>query len=241
MSHRTIADFLLDVYWPTAFKAISGNASGTTPKTSAWIKLKEVDTIALAFVTGATTNVTWTAEVATGDQGQNAKALPNPPTFPTGTNQNASATVTMPGDQFVYLRVTGTPSAGSGAVEMTPGIITGYGCSMHRIRQAGVLLSSPQASTGLAGQFALQVSGNFDGSPRVTGGPRPIATLDNRTVAAIWTTAQDSANADISIAATTAASALYKQLGFFQPMGLRTTFTATSGFGPLRAWVNGKG
>lgn len=238
MSHRAIADYLLDVYWPTAFKAISGNASGTTPKVSAWIRLKEVNTIALAFVTGASTNVVWTAEVATGDQGQNAKALPNPPTWPTGTAQNGSATVTMPGDEFVFLRVTGTPSAGSAAVEMTPGLITGYGCGMHRIRQAGVLFSSPDT---MAGQFALLVSGNFDGKPKGIG-PKAIATLENGAgTPALWTTAADYTNTAISIAATTAGQALYKTLGMFNPMGVLATYTGTSGFGTIRCWINGKG
>lgn len=232
---------LLDVYWPTAFKAISGNASGTTPKVSGWIKLKGVDTIVLAFVTGASTNVAWTAEVATGDQGQNAKALPNPPTFPTGTAQGASATVTMPGDEFVYLRVTGTPSAGSAAVEMTPGVITSAGVGTHRIRQAGVLLSSPTASTGHAGQFAIETSGNFDGKPNGMGPPAAALLGNSGGAPAVWLAATDYANAAISVAATTAGLSLYKTLGIFNPVGLRVTYTGTSGFGILRAFVNGKG
>jgi len=220
-----------------AFAAVTGNASGTTPMQSAWIRLINADTINFTLTTAATTGGVWTAEVATDYLGADAVALPNSPTWPTGTNQNATVTVTMPPERrYTHLRLTFTPNTGNGAVTANTGIITGRSVKVERhTRSASVYFATPSTDT-IAGQWAMDFSPTHFDRERET-----VPTIDNLSDPQAWTVAVDSSNTAISIAATvTGGQNLMKRLGAFEPAAVRVKFTPTSGAGRVRAIFNFK-
>lgn len=225
----------------TSFTPITGNASGVTPIISAWQKLINVDTVAFALLTASVTGGVWTALVATDINGRDAKALPSSPTFPTGTNQNATVVIKMPNaGGYNYLQLTFTPSAGSGAVSATYGKIVGVPVSQHRDRQTGVHIYTPSGDS-LAATNVLEYSANYDGRP-VTGGPTNIPMLLNTAAdPALWVAAIDSSNTALTIPAP-AASGISKmlRLGIFEFGGIRFSTTITAGFGSIKVFVNGK-
>lgn len=222
-----------------AFAAITGNASGTTPMQSEWMRVINADTIAFTLTTAASTNGVWTAEVATDYLGANAIAVDSSlvsPAFPTGVNQNATPVITIPNRRYTHLRLTFTPSAGSGAVLANTGVVTSRGVKLERhTRSASVYFATPTTDT-IAGQWALFYSPtHFD---RETSS---IPMIDNIADPQVWTAAVDSSNSAISIAVTvTGGQNLIKRLGVFEPMAVRTTFTPTSGAGRIRAILNVK-
>jgi len=224
----------------SAFAAITGNASGTTPMVSGWTRLINVDTVNFTLTTAAATNGVWTAMVATDYLGTDAVALPNPPTFPTGVNQNSTVTVTMPDRRYTHLQLTFTPSAGSGAVLANTGIITGRGVKIERhTRSASVYFATPTADT-IAGQWGLDYSPTHYDRDRSDVGAG-VPQIDNLADPQVWTAAVDSSNTAISIAATvTGGQNLIKRLGVFEPAAVRVKFTPTSGAGRIRAILNVK-
>lgn len=244
MSHRFDGGKALDINLP-AFAVVSGAISGVTPKVSGWIRLKEVESMQLALTTTSTANVVWTADVAENELGKNAKALPDPPVFPTGTSQNATVTILMPGDTFVYLRVTATPIAGAGNANANAGLIVGRPVALFYTRQLGMFYDVP-AADALAGTHALEYSSNWDGSMVVSGnvaqGPQAQIRLRNTASNPIrWGAAVDSANSAISIASPAGSGqALPVRIGIFEFGAIRSKFTPTSGAGSLRVYYNGK-
>lgn len=242
MSHRFEGGYVVDVSTP-AFAVVSGAISGTTPKVSGWIKLAGVDTVAFVLTTTSTANGVWTADVARDGLGKDAKPLPTTPSpaFPTGTSQNTTSTITMPGDEFVYLRLTFTPSAGSGNANAQSGLIVSAPVHTYMVRQLGVFFTTPAADT-LAGTQALKYSGNFDGRPAGGGQTRTPMFTNDATNPAVWTAAVDSSNAAISLAALVASTGMqiFLRLGIFEPKAIRYEFTPTAGFGHVRVYWNGK-
>jgi hypothetical protein len=222
-----------------AFAAITGNASGTTPMQSAWMRVINVDTIAFTMTTAASTNGVWTAEVATNYLGADAIAVDSTlvsPAFPTGVNQSATPVITIPNRRYTHLRLTFTPSAGSGAVLANTGAVTSRGVKLERhTRSASVYFATPSTDT-IAGQWALYYSPtHYD---RDCAG---IPTIDNINDPQVWTAAVDSSNSAISIAATiTGGQDLIKRLGVFEPQAMRVKFTPTSGAGRVRCILNVK-
>jgi len=217
---------------------ITGNASGTTPMVSSWLKLAQVDTAVLTLATAVGTGGVWTAKVATSSQGKDAIDLPNPPAWPTGTHQAATVTVTMPGS-YRYLQLTFTPNAGSGAVTATFGAITGLPV-LVRERHLGMFYVVP-AADNLAGDHVLEYSGNYDGT--VFGGQnKALSGLSNTpSEPAAWCPAVDATGAAISIASVAGSGqTLPLRLGIFEFVGVRCKFTPTGGSGRLRVYVNRK-
>jgi len=218
---------------------ITGNASGSTPMVSSWLKLAQVDTAVVTLATAVGTGGVWTAQVATNAQGKGAIPVPNPPAWPTGTHQSASVTVQMPGGEYRYLQLTFTPNAGSGAVTATFGVITGLPV-LVRERQLGMFYVVP-AADNLAGSHALEYSGNYDGT--VFGGQnKPLSGLNNTpSEPSAWCPAVDASGSAISIAAVAGSGqTLPLRLGIFEFVGVRAKFTPTSGSGHLRVYSNRK-
>lgn len=247
MASRFQGGRLLD-FEAAAFKVVSGNASGTTPIVSGWIRVQNVETIAWLFVTGATTNVTWTIEIACGPQGFNAETLTSDyfsSALPTGINQNTSVTITLP-QKAEYMRITGTPSAGSGVVEASPGLIVSRPQQYSHCRYAGVHLYCPSSAT-LAGQAALEFSANYNPPDTKEG----LANLPKTTGSAganpeRWFAAvkhADDGGAAITIAALvgSAGQDIPIRLGAFEYVALRLKFTPSAGFGRYQATTNAKG
>lgn len=218
---------------------ITGNASGTTPMVSSWLKLTDVDTAVLTLATAVGTGGTWNAQVATDSRGKDAISLPNAPAWPTGTHQAASVTVTMPGGAYRYLQLTFTPSAGSGSVTATFGVITGRPV-LVRERQLGMFYVVPPADN-LAGDHALEVSGNWDGT-FFGGQNKAISGLNNTpSEPAAWCPAVDASGAAITIASVAGSGqTLPVRLGLFEFVAIRCKFTPTGGSGHLRVYSNGK-
>ncbi len=230
---------LLDINWPTAFKVISGNASGTTPKVSAWIKLSGVESIAILFVTGAATNVTWSARVAQGPVGQNAIALDSAylsAAFPTGTAQNASRTITMP-TGFDYLELTGTPSAGAAAVEASPGLLVGRPAKINGLSLIGLHVTAP-AADNISGTAVIEVSGNWN-----PGEINGLGTLPKNTPSspARWDVLRDTSQ-DAIVIPTPAGSGVNEtiRVGHLEFPALRASITLASGFGSFATYLSGK-
>lgn len=220
-----------------AFAAITGNASGTTPMQSAWIRLINADTVAFTLTTAASTSGVWTAQVATDYLGSNPVDLPNPPTWPTGVNQSSTVTVTMPNERrYTHLQLTFTPSAGNGAVLANTGVVIGRSVKMERhTRSACVYFATPSTDT-IAGQWAMEYSPTHFDRERES-----VPQIDNIADPQVWTAAVDSSNTAISIAATvTGGQNLIKRLGVFEPAAVRVKFTPTSGAGRVRAILNSK-
>ena len=150
---------LLDFQAP-AYAVISGNASGTTPMPSGWIKVADVESLDVALTTASSTNVTWSAQTATTPDGRDAVALVNPPTWPTGVNQSATVNIVLPA-KAKYLKITATPSAGSGAVTATPSMVYGRPAVLRHPKEASVVFDCAAAAT-LAGQGYLDFSANYN-------------------------------------------------------------------------------
>lgn len=237
MSHIVNAGLALDLNLSAV--PITGNASGTTPMVSTWLKLAEVDTAILALATAVGTGGVWSAKVATSEEGQGAVDLANPPVWPTGTHQAASVTIQMPGGSYRYLQLTFTPNAGSGAVTATFGKITGLPVSTARSRQLGIHYVT---TNDVAGAHALDFSGNYDG--RVYGGPATATPLLRNTISepVAWDPAKDEAgNAIVPPAASgSSPQSAFLRLGIFEPLAIRCSFTPASGSGQVRVYSNGK-
>lgn len=226
-----------------AFAAITGNASGTTPMQSAWIRAINVDTIGFVLTTAASTDGVWTAEVATNYLGADAVALAAAnvsPAFPTGVNQSATCVLTIPNRRYTHLRLTFTPSAGSGAVLANTGVVTSRGVRVERhVHCASVYFATPTTDT-IAGQWAFQYSPTHYDRDRSDVG-EGVPQIDNLNDPQVWAAAVDSSNSAISIAATvTGGQNLIKRLGVFEPAAVRATFTPTSGAGRVRCILNVK-
>jgi len=230
-----------------AFALISGSVSGTTPKVSGWIELKDVDTFVVAITQGTGVNGVWTADVATDANGRDVKPLPNPPAFPSGVAATGSPVITMPGDQFYFLRLTFTPSAGSSTAVANAGLITSKPVSTARSEIWGMGIYVPAADT-LACDIALEFSPNYD--LRTVGGsttstPQFKNTTDDP---AIWMPAVgvpsasgvETAIAIPSVVGSAGQSAYYR-FQHFEPIAIRLKVTPTAGFGHFRSWSNGKG
>lgn len=245
MATRFQAGRLLD-FESAAFKVVSGNASGTTPKVSGWIRVQGVDAIAWLFVTGATTNVVWTIHTSCDAQGNNAEALDTSylsAALPTGINQNTSITITIP-SRANYIRITGTPSAGSGVVEASPGLIVGLPQQYSHCRYVGAHFYCPSSAT-LAGQAALEYSANYNPPDTKEGlGNLPKTTGSTGTNPERWFPAvKGDSGAAITIAALvgSAGQDIPVNVGIFPYVALRAKFTPSAGFGRYQATANAKG
>ena len=236
-------------YESAAFKVVSGNASGTTPMVSGWIRVQGIDTIAWLFVTGATTNVVWTIHTSYDAIGSNPEELDYATylsaALPTGTNQNTSVTMTVP-PKANYMRITGTPSAGTGAVEASPGLIVGKPQQYSHCRYAGVHFYCPSSAT-LAGQAALEFSANYNPPDTKEGlGNLPKTTGASGSEPERWFAAckhADDGGSAITIAALTGSAGqdLAVRLGPFEYVALRAKFTPSAGFGRYQVTGNAKG
>ena len=237
MSHVVNAGLALDL--DLSAVPITGNASGTTPMVSSWLKLANVDSVALTLATATSTGGVWSAQVATGPGGEGAIDLPNPPNWPTGTHQSATVTVQLPGGAYQYLQLTLTPNTGSGAVTATFGAITGLPVSTARSRQLGIHYVT---TSNVAGDHGLEVSGNWDG--RYFGGPATSTPLlhNSPTEPAAWDGAKAEDGTDISIPAASGSSPQndFIRLGLWEPVAIRCKFTPASGAGQVRVYSNGK-
>lgn len=248
MSTRFQAGRLLD-FESAAFKVVSGNASGTTPKVSGWIRVQNVDTIAWTFVTGASTNVVWTIHTSYDAKGSNPEELDYTSylstALPTGVNQNATVTMTVP-PKAEYMRITATPSAGSGAVEASPGLIVGLPQQYSHCRYAAVHLYCP-SSASLEGQAAIEFSANYNPPDTKEGlGNLPKTTGASGSNPERWFPAckhADDGGAAITIAALVASTGqdIPLRLGAFEYVALRAKFTPTGGFGRYQVTGNAKG
>jgi len=222
-----------------AFAVITGNASGVTPMLSGWIRVINVDSIAFALTTAASTNGVWTAEVAQDYLGASAIPVASryvSPAFPTGVNQSATPVITIPNRMYTHIRLTFTPSAGSGAVLANTGTITGRGVDIRRHgKGVGVHMYAPDTQ---AGQFSIDYSPTFYDRDI---GQEGVPQIDNLADPQVWFPAIDSANSAVSIAATTAGVSVAKRLGLLEFASIRVKFLPTSGAGRARAIVNAKG
>lgn len=234
---RFLAGVLLD-FQAAAFAVVSGNASGVTPMPSGWIKVDGVDSVAFTLTTASATNVTWTAKTATVADGRDSVPLVNPPTFPTGTNQNASVVVTLPSGAK-YLQLVATPSAGSGAVAATPTMVTGKPAVIPYSKDCGILFDCPASAT-LAGQGYLDFSANYNPAPKDLG----LGTLPKNTVAdpELWFPATDVTDTAYTVPALVASTGqtIPIRLGRVPFVAMRARFAPSAGFGRYRATYNAK-
>ena len=245
---RFQAGALID-FESAAFKVVSGNASGVTPIVSGWIRVGGIDTIAWLFVTGASTNVVWTIHTSRDAQGNNPEELDYTTylsaALPTGTNQNTSVTMTIPPNAN-YMRITGTPSAGSGAVEASPGLMVSEPQVIDHCRYAAVHFYCPASAT-LAGQAALEFSTNYNPENAKQGlGTLPVTTGSAGADPERWTAAvkhKDDGGAAITIAALSGSTGqdLLLRLGILECVAFRAKFTPSSGFGRYQITANSKG
>jgi hypothetical protein len=253
MSSRFMGGSMID-FQAAAFKVVSGNASGVTPIVSGWVHVGGVRFSDWLFVTGATTNVVWTIDVANNAQGNNPTPLPAAnvvdntgavAALPTGINQNATRTILVPEDNQ-YIRFTGTPSAGSGAVEASPGVQVSQPQIYNRCRTAVAYFYCPASAT-LAGQAALEFSVNYNpAGNRETNGNLPPTTGAFGANPERWMAAMkhaDDGGAALTIAALVASTGqeIMHRLGQFECVALRAKFTPTAGFGRYQVLGNAKG
>lgn len=253
MSTRFQSGYLLD-FQAAAFKIVSGNASGVTPIVSGWVHVGGIAFSDWLFVTGATTNVTWTIDVANNAQGNNSAPLdPSAITdtsgvvtaLPTGINQNTTRELIIP-DNMSYIRITGTPSAGSGAVEASPGAQYGQPNEIERCRYVAVHLYSDAANT-LAGQAAIEVCCNFNPADKKQGrGNIPVTSGLFGANPERWTPIvkhADDGGAAITIAAKTASTLqdILLRLNQLETVAIRAKLTPTAGFGRYLIVGNAKG
>lgn len=222
-----------------AFAVVSGAISGTTPKQSGWIRVKNVDTVAFTLTTTSTANGVWTAEVATDYLGANAVAVSSTyisPAFPTGTSQNATPVITIPNRRYTHLRLTFTPSAGAGNANADTGVVTGRPINIER-KCKGVAIYFDQSTATQAGQWAVEFGERY--WDRDAGG---MDTQDNLADPPLYVAAMDTANSAVSVAATTSGAAnIAKRYGAVEFAAIRVKFTPTSGAGRVRAVVDSKG
>ncbi len=229
-----------------AFALISGAVSGTTPKVSGWIELKDVDTFTVAITQGSGVNGVWSAKVATNSLGRDAKDLPNPPAWPSGVAATGTPTITMPGDEFYFLQLTFTPSAGSSTVVANAGTATSKPVSTAKSAIWGMGIYVP-AADNLACDWTLEYSPNYD--LRTVGGsttstPQFKNSSDDPAVwiSAVWPPDPATGN-QAAVAIPSAAGSgqkYYMRQQHFEPIAIRLKCAITGGFGHAQAWSNGK-
>lgn len=226
-----------------AFAAITGNASGVTPMRSAWIRIINVDTVSFVLTTASATDGVWTAEVATDYLGSDAVAVASSnvsPAFPTGVNQSATCVITIPARRYTHLRLTFTPSAGSGAVLANTGVFTSRGVKIERhTRSAGVYFAVPTADN-INGTWTMEYSPTHYDRDRSDVG-MGVPQIDNLNDPQVWATATDNSDTAYTIPAVTGTGQNQPiRLGVFEFMAIRVKWTPTSGFGRARAILNVK-
>jgi hypothetical protein len=238
MATRFNAGILID-FVTLAFKVVSGNASGTTPKVSGVIKAIGVESVDVLFVTGASTNVAWSITVSKDAGFHNSETLTPDNELPTGVGQNS--TVNIPLHGWPYFKITGTPSAGSGAVEATPTTVYGEPQTLDRVKLAGVLFEGFAADT-VAGQAYLDYSANYNPQTQVEKG---LGALPKNTAAdpAKWFSATDMTDSAYAIPALVASTGqtIPLNVSSYPWVALRARFSPSSGFGRYRVTYNSKG
>lgn len=141
-------------------------------------------------------------------------------------------------DGYAYLQLTATPTAGSGSITATPGLVTGRPIWVHRTRYTGLVLDCPASAT-LGGQAAVEFS------PNVNNGNQGLGQLPDTSAPepAIWLPAVDGAGDAISIGALAASTGqtIALRLGALELIALRAKFTPSEGYGRYRAILNTKG
>lgn len=238
MATRFNAGILID-FVTLAFKVVSGNASGTTPKPSGIIKALGVESVDVLFVTGASTNVAWTVTVSKDSGFRDPETLTPDNALPTGTNQNS--TVNIPLHGWPYFKITGTPSAGSGAVEATPTTVYSNPQTLDHVKLAGILFEGFAADT-VAGQAYLDYSANKN--PQSIN-DKGLGALPKNTLAdpAVWFSATDATDSAYSIPALVASTGqkIPLNVSSFPWVALRARFSPSAGFGRYRVTFNSKG
>jgi len=235
---RLQTGILLD-FQATALAILSGTASGTTPIVGPWVKIDSVDSLDVTFVTGSTTNVTWSVLFSATANGAQPFAPSTTPAYPTGTNQNSSVNIAIGNDIAKYVQVTATPSAGSQAVSATPTMVYGKPAIIPHTKDTGVVFDCPASAT-LAGQVTLEYSANYNPGNRDLG----VGTLPKNTVAdpAIWFPATDVTDTPYVIPALVASTGqtIALRLGRLEFIAMRARFAPSAGFGRYRGVYNSK-
>lgn len=213
-------------YASAAYLLISGNASGTTPKLSAWT-LVDAESLTVTLATGSGTNCVWSAQVSDYPDGREVIDLPDPPTFPTGVNHSQAVVITMPSG-YRYLRLKAVPSAGSSSITATPTLVTGRPFRTHHAKLLGLSFHCDAAAT-LVGQAAWEMSPNY--SPR----QQQIGSMPVNSAAdpALWVPGIDADGNASTVAAKLASTAqdVPIRLGHWEYPAVRAKLTITSGFG----------
>lgn len=221
---------MLDVTLP-AFAPVDDTVTDpdTTPIVSDTIKVKGVDTIAFDIATTDTVDGTWSAEVSSDEADTKVwldrAAMEDAPTWPTGTTQSATVTVSMLG--FKFLRLTFTPIEGSGDVSAEAGVIVGSAIDLERVTLASVYLYTPGADD-LEGGYLIEVSNNNTsakrGNPTSDGRFTDIVAAGDPAVPGPTGTGQD----------------LGVRLGEVEFGAMRISLTPTAGSGSASVYFQGK-
>lgn len=222
---------LLDFSYAAA-SIVSGAISGVTPKVSAWMKVKGVDSVVFTLTTTSTAAGSWSCEVSndegTTKVGIDRATLANPPTTPTGTSQNSAATIYMLG--YSYFRLTFTPSGGAGNADAAVGAIQGRPVDLAQITWMSGFLYIP-AADNLTGTWLLEVSNDWSG---MLGGRSPVPTDG------LWGDAVVSGDPAITNPAGSGQSQPVRLTNLVGFGGIRLKYTPTTGFGSAKATFVGK-
>jgi hypothetical protein len=223
---------LLD-FETAAASPVSGAISGTTPKVSAWIKTKSVDSVTFTFTTTSTADGSWLIELSNDEEATkvnviNRATLILPPTLPSGTSQNSTVAITTLG--YHYMRLTFTPVAGAGNANALTGVIVGAPVDLAQVNLASAHIYVP--STGAAaGAWLLETSNNWSG---MFGSPAPAVADGN------WNDIVEAGDPAIAALAGSGQN-LGIRLGFVEQGALRMSYTPASGYGAIKVYFVGKG
>lgn len=224
-----------------SFTPVSGAISGTTPKVSAAITTKGIESLAIALATTGTVNGLWTVQVS-NDEGTTkawieTAGFPGQPTYPTGAA--SSGTPVIPTWGYHFMQLTFTPSAGAGNATATmSGKVQGAPmdtCQNH----TGSLLLVANATDTLAGTWLPEASNDWSGmllNPAGQGQAKKLVIADgawstflvNPVLAAKVASTAQTQTVDLGIN-TTGSPGAYPYGAF------RLAFTPTAGSGTVTA------
>ncbi|HET7037168.1 MAG TPA: hypothetical protein VFI42_15895 [Thermomicrobiaceae bacterium] len=232
MSNKFNRGNLLDFESATA-SPVSGAILGVTPKVSAWIKVKNTDSVTFTFTTTGTADGSWKVELSNDEAATKVNVVDRanliaPPTLPTGTLQNSTVAITTLG--YAYLRLTFTPVGGAGNADAQTGVIVGKPVDLAQVSLASAFIYVPAAGAA-AGSWLMETSNDWSGigagtTPRIADGQ--------------WTDIIDAGDPAIASVAGSGQK-LSLRLGFVEQGALRISYTPASGFGALKVFFVGKG
>lgn len=212
---------------------ISGAIVGTTPKVSAAITVKGIESIAIALATTSSANGLWTVQVSNdGKAWQETAGFASQPTYPTGAA--SSGTPVIPTWGYPFMQLTFTPSAGAGNATATmTGKVQGAALDLSQ-NEKGSLVLAANASDTIAGAWLPEVSNDWSGIE--AGMKRPVISdgtwgtlLVNPVMAAKVASTLQAQTVDLGVNTTGSP-------GGFPYGAFRLAFTPSAGFGAVNAY-----